>query len=207
VTDTASSGVTTPTGTVSFTSSPTTGSFGTSGSCTLAGTGTTGTASCQLTFTPSAGGSYTITGEYGGDSTQGTSAGTASLATTIRPFFPTSLAINGRAKVSKKGVAAIKLFCSGAPGATCIGTLTLTTTVKTKVKRKVKGRKKTITKTKTITLGSRRYDLTAGGSESLRIALAKANVRLFDKRGHKLKAKATAKPATGSTTIKTVTLT
>jgi hypothetical protein len=75
VTDTASSGASTPSGTVSFSASPSSGSFGSSGSCTLTGTGTTGVASCQVTFTPAAGGSYTVTGAYGGDAGHGTSSG------------------------------------------------------------------------------------------------------------------------------------
>jgi len=41
----------------------------TSGASTPAGTGTTGVATCQRTFTPSAAGGYTITGNYGGDGT------------------------------------------------------------------------------------------------------------------------------------------
>jgi hypothetical protein len=85
VTDTASSGPITPTGTVSFTALPTTGSFGSSGSCTLAATSTTGTASCQLTFTPSAAGGYTITGSYGGDGAHATSEATKSLTAQTAP--------------------------------------------------------------------------------------------------------------------------
>jgi hypothetical protein len=79
VADTASSGATTPTGTVDFTSSPTSGSFSSFGSCTLVATSSTGIASCQVTFTPSADGGYTITGTYTGDSTHETASGTASL--------------------------------------------------------------------------------------------------------------------------------
>jgi hypothetical protein len=67
VTDSSAAGATTPTGTVSFQSSPDTGAFGSSGACTLAATATTGVASCQLGFTPSAGGDYIITATYNGD--------------------------------------------------------------------------------------------------------------------------------------------
>ena len=74
VTDTQSSGAT-PTGTVSFTSSPTSGHFGNPGSCTLHATATTGVASCQITFTPSTAASYTLTGNYTGDTTHLASSG------------------------------------------------------------------------------------------------------------------------------------
>jgi Bacterial Ig-like domain (group 3) len=67
VTDTASSGASTPTGIVSFASLPTTGAFGNSGTCTLQASDLSATASCSLTFAPSVGGSYTITGSYSGD--------------------------------------------------------------------------------------------------------------------------------------------
>jgi subtilase family serine protease len=61
VTDTASSGASNPTGVVAFRSSIA-GAFGSTASCALAATGTTGVASCQLSFTPSSGGTYTVTG-------------------------------------------------------------------------------------------------------------------------------------------------
>jgi YVTN family beta-propeller protein len=89
VTDTATSGATTPTGTVSFTSSPTSGAFGSSGSCTLGATGTSGVASCQLSFTPSAANSYTVTGNYQDDSTHHTSSGQSSSITASSPAAPT----------------------------------------------------------------------------------------------------------------------
>jgi DNA-binding beta-propeller fold protein YncE len=81
VTDTAESGPTTPTGTVSFTSNGP-GSFTGSGSCTLAGSGAS--ASCSVSYTPSATTSTpvrpdTITAAYNGDSTHTTSKGTTSV--------------------------------------------------------------------------------------------------------------------------------
>jgi hypothetical protein len=100
-----------------------------------------------VTFTPSAGGGYTITGSYDGDIDHGTSHGAGSLTAKASTLHG-SLGISGRAKVSRKGVAAVELSCSGGSGATCVGTLTLTTTVETGVKRRVKGHSKTVTEPK-----------------------------------------------------------
>ena len=93
VTDTRTSGRTTPTGSVGFTSSPGPGTFSSSASCTLSPTATTGTAGCQVSHTPSAGGSPpertdTITARYGGDSTHSPSSGT----TTVTGLLVTQLA-------------------------------------------------------------------------------------------------------------------
>ena len=87
VTDTAASGATTPSGSVSFASSGA-GTFSNSASCTLV-PGVTGTASCSLSYTPSAvgTGTHTITGTYGGDSSHTTSHGTFAL--TVTPAIST----------------------------------------------------------------------------------------------------------------------
>jgi hypothetical protein len=90
VTDTASSGATTPTGRVYF-GSPIAGSFGSPGYCTLSGTGTTGVASCSLSFTPSASGSYWVNGVYGGDSSHYLSNGQSATLTAIA--HPTSTTV------------------------------------------------------------------------------------------------------------------
>lgn len=79
VTDTASSGATTPTGTVTFSSNGS-GAFGSGGTCTLSGSGNT--ASCTVTYTPSASGTQTITAAYGGDSGHLPSSGTTQLQVT-----------------------------------------------------------------------------------------------------------------------------
>jgi sugar lactone lactonase YvrE len=81
VTDTATSGPSTPTGSVSFSAAPSTGTFGGSGTCSLSETGTTGVGSCQVSFMPSVAGSYTITGGYLGDSTHQASDGLSSTLT------------------------------------------------------------------------------------------------------------------------------
>jgi hypothetical protein len=84
VTDTAGSGQTTPTGTVTFGSGGP-GSF-TGSPCTLAQT-SPGVASCQVTYTPGASGTPTradtITATYSGDSAHMSSSGTT--AVTVRP--------------------------------------------------------------------------------------------------------------------------
>ncbi len=211
VTDTAASGASTPSGSVSFTSSPNSGSFGSSGSCTLTVTGTSGVASCQVTFTPSSVGGYTITGSYAGDNTHHASSGqaasiTATTKTSPPPPGPGSLSLPAGGKVSSKGVVSIKVACTGASGSSCAGKLTLTAVVNTKVKRKVKGHLKTVTVTKTITLGSASYTLSAGSSQILTIKLSAANLKLFNQAGHKLKTSATNRPANGSST-KTINLT
>ena len=77
VTDTATSGPTTPTGTVTFTSDSSGGIFPSGGSCALSPTSTSGQASCSVSYTPGhdGTGSQTITGSYGGDSTHAASSG------------------------------------------------------------------------------------------------------------------------------------
>ena len=81
VTDTNAGTVTTPTGTVGFSSNGA-GSFSPATSCTLVASATTGIASCSVTYTPSAVGTQTITGAYGGDTTHASSSGGTSLSVT-----------------------------------------------------------------------------------------------------------------------------
>jgi hypothetical protein len=86
VTDTASSGATTPTGTVSFTSDTSGGSFSGGGSCALAAASTAGQASCSLSYTPGqiGSGTQTITGSYAGDTTHAASSGQGAITVTLR---------------------------------------------------------------------------------------------------------------------------
>jgi hypothetical protein len=81
VTDTAASGATTPTGTVTFASDTSGGSFSSGGSCALSPTSTSAQASCSLSYTPGQGssGAQTITADYGGDSTHAGGSGQASV--------------------------------------------------------------------------------------------------------------------------------
>lgn len=204
VTDTSSS-PSTPTGQIAFTSAPSTGSFGAAGGCRLLATGTTGRASCQVSFTPSAAGRYTITGRYGGESTEQSSGGTFSLTTVPKPGKVT---IGRHAKVAKNGVARVTLKCSGAEGARCTGKLTLTERVKTKVSRKVKGHRKSVSVTKTVKIGSASYGLAAGTSESVSVKLSKPGKQMVDAARHRqLRVKASAKSSTAGTVTQTVTLT
>jgi hypothetical protein len=84
VTDTASSGATTPTGTVSFGSTVSGGSFS-AGSCRLSPATTSGQASCSVIYTtPQATGSATIIGNYSGDGSHAASSGQAALTVTLR---------------------------------------------------------------------------------------------------------------------------
>ncbi len=118
-----------------------------------------------------------------------------------------SLAISRRAKVSRSGVAAVRLSCSGASGSTCVGTLTLMSTVKVRTRHRVRGVARTFTRTKTIRLGSARYSLAANRSETLRIPLSKTGAKLLQQAAsHKLTAEAAAKPPNAMTTTKTVEL-
>ena len=80
VTDTNAGTVSTPTGTVSFSSNGA-GAFSPATSCTLVA-GSTGTASCAVSYTPSAKGTQTITGNYGGDTTHASSSNGTSLSVT-----------------------------------------------------------------------------------------------------------------------------
>jgi hypothetical protein len=85
VTDTAASGATTPTGTVTFTSDGSGGSFS-SNSCALSPANSGGQASCSVSYTPGQAGSgtETITGTYGGDSAHTASSGQDTITVTLR---------------------------------------------------------------------------------------------------------------------------
>ena len=82
VTDTATTGPTAPTGTVTV-SSDSSGTFA-SDPCTLSGTGAT--ASCEVSYIPAAVGSgqHTLTANYSGDSTHAPSTGSRRLAVAAR---------------------------------------------------------------------------------------------------------------------------
>jgi hypothetical protein len=71
---------------VAFTTSPTSGTFDSTSSCFLTGTDASGAASCKTVFTPSAAGSYRITGTYGGDSGHAASSGRSAPITARAPL-------------------------------------------------------------------------------------------------------------------------
>src|SRR2546425_2509888 len=82
VTDTSTTGPTTPVRTVTFAVTGVTGNFTT---CTLAAGQTAGTATCLSTFTPSTAGTASIVGSYNGDPSHGPSSGTATVTTSFQP--------------------------------------------------------------------------------------------------------------------------
>ena len=87
VTDTGTQPLSTPTGSIGF-SSDSTGSFSAPGStCTLAAHGTPGQASCQVSYTPSTAGSggHAITDAYGADITHALTQGSQTLGVTHIP--------------------------------------------------------------------------------------------------------------------------
>ena len=177
VTDTASSGATTPTGSVSFTASPASGSFGSSGSCTLAATGTTGVASCQLSFTPSAAGSYTITGSYGGDSTHQTSSGQENPLTVFGPSSPGNASV-GHVTVSGTS-ASVPVSCSGGSACTITLTLSAVETLRHGKVTAVAASAKTVRKT--VVVGSKKVTVAAGKSETVKLSLNGTGKRLLAK--------------------------
>jgi serine protease len=102
VTDTDTGTATTPSGTVAFSASPTGhGSF-TQTTCTLSGTGATGVASCQDTYTPSAGGAQAVSADYAGDSTHASSNSSGSQLSVSPPS--TSFGSSGSSGSSGSGL-------------------------------------------------------------------------------------------------------
>ena len=202
MTDTQSSGASTPTGTVSFTSSPASGQFANPGSCTLHATGTTGIASCQITFTPAAAAaSYTLTANYTGDSTHLASSGRSAPITATTP---------GRATVkhiSTSGATiSVRVSCTGSTSCK----IKLTASVRETVRRgKVIAIAALSTKTKTIkktiTIASKTATSPAGSTKTITLTLNGAGKRLLAKH-HPLKAKLTVTQSRTTVTIKTIAL-
>jgi hypothetical protein len=148
-----------PIGEIDFSAAPATGSFGTPSSCVWQPSGSGGSATCQITFTPTNPGGYSLTAQYVGDDTHSASQGTSKVTATTTPENggpgthgggstttvtigtasgpppPGNVTVARRAKVVHKH-ANVLLTCVGAAGSSCTGALTLTT--KTKVKEKVK---------------------------------------------------------------------
>src|SRR3989441_723865 len=93
VTDTSPGTISTPTGTITWSSTGSAGSFS-APTCTLV------SGTCSVTFTPSASGTATIRGDYGGDATHATSFGTSAISvgthptTTTLSCSPTAVFIN-----------------------------------------------------------------------------------------------------------------
>jgi hypothetical protein len=205
----------TPTGTLTFSSSPNTGTFGPVG-CDPSGAGS---ATCHVTFTPSVAGTYTVNAAYGGDTHHAASAGSSSVTGTTAPAGggpgshtggsatltiqvtsgpppPATLTIARRAQVSLQHVAALLLSCAGSPDTSCNGTLFLTTTVKVKVKfvtgHGKRRHRKTRIEPKAVLVGSVNYSLAEGTTHRFKLRISKAGVKAF---GHKSRLKTTAQAA------------
>src|SRR5438552_4023357 len=129
VTDTAVTGPTTPSGSVSFTTNST-GTFNPiSASCTLTAGATAGTASCSVTYTPTVAGHHLITGTYQGDSTHAVSQGTFLLAATPAPHSTgTSLQCSpGSVQVSTSSTCTVTATDTSGTPTTPTGTVSFTT--------------------------------------------------------------------------------
>ncbi len=150
-----------PAGSLTFSSAPTSGTFGPPGPCNWHPS--SASATCDVTFTPSATGPYRLTAEYGGDSRHAQSTGTFRLTATTTPAGggpgshgggggtvtvvvsagpppPGRVTIASSAKVSRRHAAALALSCAGASGSTCTGALTFTRRAKVKVRVHVKSK-------------------------------------------------------------------
>jgi DNA-binding beta-propeller fold protein YncE len=171
VSDTAP-GPLTPTGTVNFASSPSSGTFSGSGACQLAATVTNGVASCQVSFTPSAAGSHTVTASYGGDTLHQASAQSATVneATTSTTTPPKK---KGRASISRVHVSgtvvSFRVTCKGGTSCSLRYKLTVRETLKHGKVIAVAARTK-LTK-RTVTVGSGSVVVGAGRSKTVKVSL------------------------------------
>ena len=124
VTDTASSGTSsTPTGLVSFTSSGSaTGTFS-STSCFLS------SGSCSVTFTPRTGGTFMVTGNYGGDGMHSTSSGISNTVTATPRTTSIALSCNPTRTLAGNSTRCTVTVTdtSGSPFLTPTGTIAMST--------------------------------------------------------------------------------
>jgi hypothetical protein len=158
-----------PVGSLTFSEAPTSGTFGPPGACHW--DPSRASATCDITFTPSVAGPYTLSAEYGGDSAHGESTGTFRVTATTTPAgggpgshgggggtvtvvvsagppSPGRVTIASSAKVSRRHAAALALSCAGVAGSTCTGALTFTRRAKVKVRVRVKSKHHAKTGTK-----------------------------------------------------------
>ncbi len=115
---TSTTGSVSPSGTIQFTTSPTSGAFSPiSGVCTL--TTVSGTvAKCSLTFTPSAPATYVISASYAGDTSHGPASGVTNVLAGYTATFD-SPTIRGAADVSS--ATTVLTVTVGGTGSTCTG--------------------------------------------------------------------------------------
>jgi len=91
VSDSSAGGVSTPSGTVSFTASPAGGgAFSGSGGCTLEPASAVGSAGCQITYTPTATGTQYVYAGYGGDGNHSGSSTLGAQLSVAAPAAPSS---------------------------------------------------------------------------------------------------------------------
>jgi len=188
----------TPTGTVSFTSSPASALFGNSGTCSLSGSD--GVASCSVSFTPSSAGDYDITGTYSGAAAYGGSSGSAeTVAVTAQPTpTPTTTTTTGSVAVvpqtlvvSATGTLTITITCAGTG---CTGTIELT--VVKIVTVRIQRRK--VTRTEHIVIGSATFSKAQTGSSGIKIRLNATGKHLLKTSRGKLNATATISFGSGA---------
>ena len=182
VSDTAS-GPLTPTGTVSFASSPSSGKFSGSSACQLAATATNGVASCQVSFTPSAAGSYKVTASYGGDTLHHSSAQSTTVSESASVSTGGTHATKGRASISQmhlSGTAvSLKVTCKGKGSCSVKFKLTVRETLKHgKLIAVAAGAK--LTK-RTVTVGSGSVVVRAGRNRTVKVSLNRVGRGLLAK--------------------------
>ncbi len=173
---TTTTGTTTGT-TTTATETETTGT-GTGTETTGTGTGTTGTGTGAGTTGTGTGTTGTGTGTTGAGTGTGTKTTTTTTTTTTPVGTPPTLSVR-HITVTRVGVVVIQIACRGT--GTCRGRLTLTLTTRTRGHGR-HGR------TATVTLGTVRYAVSAGGHETLRVHLpVAARTLLVAVGGHGLK--------------------
>jgi hypothetical protein len=103
----------------------------------------------------------------------------------------------------------VRLSCSGATGAICTGTLTLSTRIRLKLRARGTGKHRLpATRLVTIAIGSMTYTLAVGRTGPVTIKLSKTALSLLRAtRRQKLTATAAATELQSTTVVKTVTLT
>jgi hypothetical protein len=175
VTDTGPNPIT-PTGSITFTTSATTGSF-TGNPCTLAGTGAT--AACTVDYSDSAGGDRTITATYAGDHDH--AAGSATTKALVSgPPSKAPPPISTSAPTTSGSIAQVSLTC-GTGSSSCPVSVTLTA-VETLVGSKIAGLAPALKETKkVVVVGSEKVTIGAGDHKTVKVSLNRTGTRLLDK--------------------------
>ncbi len=175
VTDTGPNPIT-PTGSITFTTSATTGSF-TGNPCTLAGTGPS--AACTVDYSDSTGGAPSITATYAGDHDHaGGAASTKALITGPPSKAPPPISTS--APTTSGSTAQVSLTC-GTGSSSCPVSVTLTA-VETLLGSKVSGLAPALKETKkVVVVGSEKVTIGAGDHKTVKVSLNRTGTRLLDK--------------------------